>query len=88
MTLSQALKRGFGGAAGAFAPDGPEFDQHVDWCDGMVAGLLSLHSIGIAHRDFKPSNVLLKLEGSKWRVKITDFGCSRLVPADMQDSTL
>jgi len=88
MTLSQALKRNSPMVIENFGQDGPSFDQRVEWCLGMVAGLLSLHKIDIAHRDFKPSNVLLKFEGGKWVVKIADFGCSRQVTAETRDATL
>lgn len=36
----------------------------------MSRGLAFLHAQGVAHRDMKPSNVFLSLEGAEWRVKV------------------
>lgn len=39
----------------------------------MIQGLAYLHSVGVAHRDMKPENLLLTCDG---QLKITDFGVS------------
>ena len=40
----------------------------------MADGLAYLHSRGIKHLDMKPGNVLMVNEGTKWSVRIADFG--------------
>lgn len=50
---------------------------------GLVVAVMSMHQLGIAHLDIKPSNVVLQMGGLDGRevtgVALIDFGASRLV---------
>lgn len=45
----------------------------------ILYGVRYLHSNGIIHRDLKPSNILIKLNDDDIVVKITDFGCAKMI---------
>jgi len=44
----------------------------------ILSAVIYLHSVGIVHRDLKPENILL-LNKKEDKVKLTDFGLSRIV---------
>lgn len=74
-SLAQQLDRGT-----RFTPA-----QSVAIIAQVLDALDCAHGLGIVHRDIKPANVmLLAASGSKdWRVKVTDFGISRLEGSDL-----
>ena len=76
-TLSLLLKR-----AGPMPAD-----QALDLIEQMVAGLAAAHDLGLVHRDFKSSNVMLvSSKGGKTRAVVTDFGLAFNVRTDFSGS--
>ena len=61
---------------GHFYDDTPldeRYSDNLEICAQLIAAVQYLHSLGIAHRDLKPHNLLLFLRGL---LKIADFGTS------------
>jgi serine/threonine protein kinase len=53
----------------------------------MASALAYLHSKGIAHRDLKPENLLL-LDKKHDRIKVTDFGLSKVLDEGSYTKTI
>lgn len=53
----------------------------------VLKGLAYLHKHGMAHRDLKPQNILIKIVDDEPVGKITDFGISKLIDSDDANSS-
>jgi len=74
--------------------DGEPLDRWLlrpgkSWLDRLAMflqagrGLAAAHALGIVHRDFRPANAIVDLEG---RVRVTDFGFARATAALQDDA--
>lgn len=54
----------------------------------IITGLSHLHNNKVVHRDLKPENILIqRINTDTMRVKITDFGISKILPEGRRDAT-
>lgn len=76
--------------ADSLANHGPmPIGQALPLIGDMVAALSAAHALGIVHRDFKPSNVMLVKKGSqRERAVVTDFGLALNLSGDQSSHSV
>ncbi len=75
--------------AGRIKRDGPmSVSQAADVCNEILAAMSAAHAAGIVHRDLKPENVFLQTQSRGERVKIVDFGISRMTATEDENYRL
>lgn len=62
-------------------PLGERLSLFADAADAVAAA----HSIGVLHKDLKPANLLVEGDGDAVRLRVADFGSSRLFDAGRLD---
>lgn len=68
-----------------------ELDEKGPMRPERLAGILDqigdaldvAHSLGVIHRDIKPTNVILAQEENSFTVKVTDFGVAKVIRPDL-----
>ncbi len=53
------------------------FEIQKDFATQLCTGLYSMHRMGVLHRDVKPQNILVFVEGGVTTLKYADFGLAR-----------
>lgn len=53
--------------------------QRLDLFLQIADAVAAAHSVGVLHKDLKPTNVLIMAQGTGWRVRLGDFGSGRLL---------
>lgn len=54
----------------------------------IAEAMESLHGLQILHRDLKSLNVLVRRNGRKWEMKLTDFGLARTPAPEIMTTQL
>jgi eukaryotic-like serine/threonine-protein kinase len=52
----------------------------------LVRGLDAVHSVGVIHRDMKPSNIMVSCDPDISVIKITDFGISKMMEEELEEN--
>ncbi len=63
-------------------------DEAIPLTCQMASALTAAHRAGVVHRDLKPDNIFLTLDGETPRVVLTDFGVARRDTKQPKDDSL
>jgi len=60
-------------------------DARVDMFLQIADAVAAAHSVGVLHKDLKPTNVLVAPKDGGWQIKVSDFGSGSLLDLDRLD---